>query len=440
MRRDDPPGACPLGVRDGVAVVVGIVVGAGIFKTPALVAATTGSGAAIVLAWTLGGLVSLVGALCYAELASAYPDRGGDYHYLRRAFGHGPAFLFAWARFAVIQTGSVAMMAFLAGDFVADALRLGPRASALSAAAAVVTLTAVNAAGIHPGRLAQNVLSAAVVGGLALVAAAGLLAGGAPPDAGAAAPTPSAPGAAMIFVLLTYGGWSEAAYLATELRQTTARPPIVRVLVAGVALVTVLYLAVNLALVRGLGVDAMARSTAVTNDLVRAVAGEPAADVLGLLVVAAALGTMNGTMLTGGRSAYAMGRDAPGLGWLGRWRETRGTPTNAVLAQGAIALALVLAGSVTRGGFVAMVEYTAPVFWLFLLLVGLALFVLRVREPGRRRPFAVPCYPTAPLLFCAACAYMLHASLVHTGRGALAGLAVLLGGLPLLGLGPRRGG
>jgi amino acid transporter len=233
----------------------------------------------------------------------------------------------------------------------------------------------------------------------------------------------------MVFVLLTFGGWNEAAYLSAEVRDP--RRNMVRVLVASIAVITTLYLAVNLALLNGLGLGQMARSEAVAADLMRRSLGEGGARMIAFLVVIAALSTINATMMTGARSAYALGRDFPALGFLGRWKETEGTPANALLLQGGIALLLVAAGAGVRSGFEAMVSYTAPVFWFFFLLTGLSLFVLRRREPATHRPFRVPLYPLLPLLFCLVCIAMLVSSLAYTGVGALAGAAVLLAGIPL---------
>src|SRR5688500_10962577 len=162
-----------LGVPDAIAVLAVLVIGARIFKTPFLIASHVPSATVFLFAWVLGGLVSLIGALCYAELATTYPDAGGDYHFLSRAYGGRVAFMFAWARLAVIQTGSIALHAFLIGDYVRDAAGLGPAWSAILAAVTVIALTAVNVAGLRPGKWAQNVLSVCVVLGLLLVIAVG---------------------------------------------------------------------------------------------------------------------------------------------------------------------------------------------------------------------------------------------------------------------------
>jgi basic amino acid/polyamine antiporter, APA family len=420
-----------LGVRDAVALIIGTVVGAGIFRTPSLVAANVGSESLALLAWVAGGAISLIGALCYAELATTYPNTGGDYHYLRRAFGPRLSFLFGWARISVLQTGSIALLAFASGDYATQLWRLGPYSSAIYAAMIVALLTALNMAGVSQGRLTQNVLTAVEIVGLLLVVIAGLaLAVPTPPELSPppAAPSPSTLGLVMVFVLLTYGGWSEAAYVSAELRGP--RRNMVRALVWGLLIVTGLYVLVNAAYIGGLGIGAMAGSEAVAADLMQRAVGQRGAQLVSLLIVISALTSANATVFTGARSAYALGRDVRALRFLGRWQPRTETPANALLVQGAAALALVLVGSATRKGFETMVEFTAPVFWLFFLLAGVSLFVLRHSERERTRPFRVPLYPLTPLLFCASSAYLLYASLVHTGVGALVGVAVVgVGGL-----------
>ncbi len=439
------PAAVPLPslrVVDAVALVVGIVVGAGIFRTPSLVAQNTAGPAAVLLLWGLGGLVSLIGAMCYAELASTWPHAGGDYHYLRRALGGSLAFLFAWARLTIIPTGSIALLGFIFGDYASQLLPLGEHSSALYAALSVVVLTGLNVAGIQLGKWTQNLLTVTVVAGLGLVIIAGLFLAPAPPAPAAPAASGgtghAAWGLAMVFVLLTYGGWNEAAYISSELRG--GRRSIVSALLWSMVAVTGLYLLANAAYLRGLGAAGVGQSEAVAADLLQRVAGPSGAWLISLLICGAVLTSSNATILMGSRTHYAMGRDFPLFSPLGRWSARANAPVNALLVQGAISLALVGVGSITRRGFETMVEYTAPVFWFFFLLTGVSLLVLRRREPHVVRPFRVPLYPLTPLLFCASCAYLLYSSLAYTGAGALVGVAVLATGLIPLALMRRRTG
>jgi amino acid transporter len=204
-----------------------------------------------------------------------------------------------------------------------------------------------------------------------------------------------------------------------------------RALLLGIGIITGLYLLVNWAYLRALGLSSMAGSEAVAADLMQRSLGERGSQFVSILVAISALTSANATVFTGARTNYALGRDFQLFRFLGRWRRHRNTPTNSLLVQGAIALALVLIGTLTRRGFATMVEYTAPVFWFFFFMVGLSLIVLRIRDPHIERPFGAPLHPLVPLVFCASCLYMLQASIAYTGIGALAGVAVLLAGLPV---------
>lgn len=425
-----------LSTLDTVALVVGLVIGAGIFSAPALVAGNAATPGHMLMAWVFGGLLSLVGAMCYAELATAHPHAGGDYHYLRLAFGDKVSFLFAWARLTIIPTGSIALLGYVFGDYASQVVNIGPYSSAVYAAVMVVVLTAINIIGLKSGKWTQNLLTLLEVGGVVLIIVAGLLLSPAEaPAAAATASTATAPavtqwGLVLIFVMLTYGGWNEAAYISAEVIGPRRTLPLA--LFWSLCIVTALYLLVNLAYLNGLGMSGMAGSSAVAADTMRALVGPQGANWISTLIAISALTSANATILTGARTNYAFGRDTPMFRALGVWNTHKGAPVNALLAQGAIALGLVLLGAVTRSGFATMVEYTAPVFWLFFVLTGIALFVLRRRMPDLPRRFKVPLYPLTPLVFCASSAYLLYASLVHTGIGALVGLGVLASGAVLL--------
>jgi amino acid transporter len=194
----------------------------------------------------------------------------------------------------------------------------------------------------------------------------------------------------------------------------------------------------SLAYLHAFGLQGLRAAAAPAADLMRLAAGHTGAAVLSITVCCAALSTLNATIFTGARVYYALGRDLPALQRLGRWDERGDTPVNGILVQGAIALALILFGAATRDGFQSMVDYTAPVFWFFMLLVGVGLFVLRRRDPEHLRPFRVPFYPVTPFLFCVTAAYLLYSSLAYTGLGALIGIVVLVAGLPMLLFGRSR--
>jgi len=403
-----------LSVLDAVMITVGIVIGAGIFKTPSMVAGITGSVDWMLIAWVVGGVLSLIGALCYAELASAFPSAGGDYHFITRAYGRNASFFFAWARVSVITTGSVALLSFVFGDYMSRVVSLGAQSSAIYAALTVIALTVVNLIGLRESARAQNVLTAIEVGGLLLVALAGLLV--TPPSvatvsAPASAGMPTMFGLAMVFVLLTYGGWNEAAYISAEVRGGPRA--IVRALVISLLLITVVYVVFVLAVLKGLGFAALAKSSAVGADVMQAAFGPPGAQLIGAIVGVATLTSINATMIVGARTNYALGRDWPILGFMSTWHGERHVPVAGFVVQAVIALALIAFGALQKDGFSAMVEFTAPVFWFFFLLTGIALFVLRFRAPNVPRPFKVPMYPVLPMIFVLTCGYLLYSSIIY---------------------------
>lgn len=421
-----------LGFFDAASLVVGIVVGAGIFSFPSLVAANSGGAVTFIGIWIAGGVASLIGALCYAELAAAFPSAGGDYTFLKRAFGERIAFLFAWARMSVIQTGSAAILAFVFGDYAAQVLGFGGLSSFVFAAGVIVALTAVNIAGIRFGTGMQKILTLLEIAGIVAVIAAGFLfAPETVPESNAAADSKDAAlGMAFIFAMLTFGGWNEAAYVSAEMK--SGGKGLAKALIFGIVIVTALYLLINLAYVNVLGLGGIAGSKAVAADLMRLTLGEDAARLIALMIAVAALTSANATLFTGARTNFALGRDFPLFARLGRWNERANAPVNAFLIQGAVALLLIGLGYWTRDGIKAIVDYTAPVFWMFFFLTGIALFVLRRKEPGAARPFRVPLYPLTPILFCLTSLYLLYSAITYAGLGTIVSLAVLATGSVLL--------
>ncbi len=423
---------------DGIAVLVGVVIGIGIFGFPPLVAQHTDSALLYMALWVVGGLIALIGALCYAELGTTYPHAGGEYHYLQSAWGQSVGLLFAWARGTVIQTGSIAAAAFIYGQYAQQLLPLGDWGAAIHAALSVVSLSALNMVGTRGSKRLQIVFTGLTVLALLCVIAGGLLFASSPAAESVTQSSAGnvgghwagALGMGMVFVLLTYGGWNEAAYLSGELKDPKRN--ISRVLILGVTLVGIVYLLCNWAYLQIFGLEGLRRSNAVGADLMHIVAGPMAAGLLSVMICLAALSTINATVLTGARVYYALGRDLPRLHFLGAWHEGGGTPKRALALQCAITLGLIAFGAATENGISTMVAYTAPVFWGFMLLTALALIKLRQRHPTRPRPFRVPLYPFTPLLFAATCLGLLWSSTVYAGAGAIAGLLVLAAGVPLL--------
>lgn len=431
-----------LSVFDVVAIIVGIVLGSGIFKLPGMVAANSANETIFLLTWVAGGVMSIVGALCYAELASTYPNAGGDYYFIHRAYGRGMSFLFAWARMSVIQTGSIAFLGFFIGDYMSEVYSLGVYSPSIYAIVTIVMLTIINLFGIKQGKWAQNLFTITIVTGLLIVIGIGF--GG---SAEAAVPasggtqTMTGLGMAMVFVLLAYGGWNESAYVSAEIKDPEKN--IIRSLVIGLTVVTIVYLLVNWAYLRVLGLGGMASSRNVALDLVKNAIGPAFVPFLTFCVVFAVLSTMNATIISGARSNYALGRDFKVFGFIGKWNEEGGTPVMALVIQAVIGIALVITGNAidVKTGFETMVAYTTPVFWFFFFLAGVSVFVLRKKDPSTPRVYSVPLYPFTPLLFCLIGLYMFWSGInyimllpkigLYSGVGAAIGVAVLLAGIPL---------
>ncbi|MEN6458693.1 MAG: amino acid permease [Thermoguttaceae bacterium] len=440
------PSAAPrreLTLYDSTCIIVGIILGAGVYRSSPDIAGGVPSVGWLVVLWLAGGLLSLLGALCYAELATAYPEEGGDYVYLRRAFGPRTAFLFAWSQLWIVRPGSIGAMAYIFAQYANELWPLAsiawqPTALIAYAAAPVVLLTLVNIVGVREGKWTQNVLTTIKIAGPVAIAAAGLLC---PPSRQVSGPS-MPPGGnfhglyyAAIALLWTYGGWNEMAYVAAEVRHPEKN--ILRALVLGTVAVTGIYVLLNLVFVRAVGFQAMCSSRAVAADVLRATIGPWGGRLISILICISALGAINGLIFTGGRLCYALGRDYPSLRGLGRWDRRLGTPAWSLLLQGVIVLTIVVGlGWWTGGrkdGFQSMVEFTSPIFWAFFLLVGLSLFALRRREPATPRPFRVPWYPAVPAVFCLSSLFMLYASVrlawEHAGYESVWAVVLMVAGI-----------
>jgi APA family basic amino acid/polyamine antiporter len=377
-----------------------------------------------------GGFLSLAGALMYAELATTYPRCGGEYNYLSRAFGPWLGFLYGWAQLSVIQTGSIGAIAYVAGE-AAAALFGWPEAShPWLAAAAVTALTVTNMAGLRFGARVQNLLTVTKLVGLAGIIAAGLLVGRADPWTVSQPASPPGFSLALIFVLYAYGGWSDAAFVAAEVRDLRRNVP--RALIGGIGAISVIYLLVNFAYLRGLGGDGLRAATQPAAGVLALWLGPSGGQVMTLLVLISALGGVNGLIFAVSRLHATVGQDHRLFAWLGRF--SRGeAPIASLVLQGSVTVALILTVGTMQGqqfidrlfvsrgwraipwqdyggGFSTLVRGSAPAFWMFFLLNAVGFFVLRVRDRDVVRPFVSPGFPLLPGLFAASCAWMLYSA------------------------------
>jgi basic amino acid/polyamine antiporter, APA family len=403
-----------LSVSGAVAIVAGIVIGGGIFAFPPLIAQMAGSTDWMFIVWLFGAALTLVGAMCYAELAAAFPSTGGDYHFLTRAYGKDVSFFFGWARATVIITGSIALLAFVFGDYMSRVFSLGPNSSAVYAALVVVVLSAVNIAGLHKSSRTQVVLVILEITGLLSVVVAGIVAPASPADVTSSrvdVGMSSALGSALLFVLFAYGGWNEGAYVSAEIKGGARA--VQRALVIAIALVTAVYLAFVWALWHGLGFEGLAASKAVAADVAARAFGATGEKIVAAVVAISALTSINASMIVGARTNYSIANDWPIVRFMSRWDGIRHAPVAAFVVQGTIALLLVIFAAFEQDGVRTMVEFTAPVFWFFFMLSGIAVMVLRFRYPHTPRPFKVPLYPVLPLIFVCTSAYLFYRGVTH---------------------------
>ncbi len=433
--RQSSPQASPrrhLTLLDSTSIIVGIIIGSTIYLSSPRIAAQVPSVGWLVGVWVIGAVFTLIGALCYAELATAYPKEGGDYVFLNEAFGRRVGFLFAWAHFWIVRPGSVGTLAFV---FAHYANQLCPLNTAypllIYAVGAVLVLSGINLLGVRAGKWTQNLLTLLKFLGLLAIIAVGMsFSADRDPQAGAPVPTKDFNlGFAMIFVLLAYGGWNEMAYVGAEVRDPQKNIP--RALVLGTLAVAAVYIAVNLAFVHALGLAGLQQSKAVAADVLRLSIGPRAEKCISLLICITALGGINGMIFTGARILYAMGNEHRLYAWLGQWNSQTDAPARPLIIQAAVAVALTIGFGWNQDsqGFETSVAFYSPSFWLFLYLVGHALFVLRARPSGPTPTFRVPFYPVVPLLFCLSSAFMFFKSLDYayeqTPWGLLASAAVL---------------
>ncbi len=439
-----------LGPGDGAALVISNVVGVGIFTTPGIVAGMVPNAGAMLALWVAGGVLALAGASAYAELAALRPRAGGEYVYLHDAFGPLAGFLTGWTSFVAgfsgaIAAGAVGLAAYLGRYWPAAAgetplkrlslyfftIDISPRA--LMAIAVIVALSAVHARGLGPGKLVQNALAGANVVALLVLIGLGFTVGhrGAAPSETAGAPvSPIAWLLAMIPVMFTYSGWNAAAYVAEEVREPGKNIP--RALALGTAVVTALYLALNLLYLYALEPAKLAGTVNSGEAAAEALFGERAAAGITAILVVALLGGISAMIIAGPRVYFAMARDAAFPQAAARVSRFH-TPAIAIAAQAAWSALLVLTGT-----FEQLLIYTGFAVVLFSAVAVVALFVLRRKHGDEPRPYRAWGYPVAPALFVVASAAMMVSAIMERPGPAAAGLVVMLAGVPVYWWSRRR--
>ncbi len=446
MSQEQPssPGlARRLGLFDATMIVMGGIVGSGIFMNPYVVARQLHTPFLILAAWAIGGLMALFGAFIYAELAARRPHVGGQYAYIREAYHPSVAFIYGWALLLVTQTGGMAAVAVTFARYFLE-ITHARVPDALIASLALGLLTLINCLGVKEGSTVQSTLMVLKILAIVALIGCGLFLAGTPAAPDTAAPLLDRPasfdlltavGAAMVPVLFAYGGWQTASFVAGEMRQPQRDLP--RGLIIGVVGVVVLYLAVNFVCVRVLGASGLAATTTPASDVMRAALGEPGAKLIAAGIAISTLGFLSQGMLTAPRVYYAMAKDGlffQRVGWL--HPRTR-VPVVAIAVQGVCAIAIALSGRYEQ-----ILSYVISLDFLFFGLTATCIFALRRREarenPSAPATYRIPGHPVTTILFIAASWLVVLNTFYKYWESSRIGLAILLSGIPAYMFWSRR--
>ncbi|MGC9994632.1 MAG: amino acid permease [Terriglobia bacterium] len=417
-----------LGLWETTAIVMGIMIGSAIFIVPAEVTREVGSERAALGVWIISGILSLFGALSFAELASMFPQAGGQYVYLREAYGHLVSFLCGWTFFLAVQSGGISTVAVGFAQYLADFFPINPVQQKLAGSLAIVVLTAINYRGVREAGWLQSVLTGAKVGAMvALVALGFALVHGHPVGGVVKLPTPagwgflSSFGVAMVAALWAYDGWNNGTFAADEVKNPERNIPLG--LMLGTGAVVVIYILVNLVYYHVLPLVTVAQSPRVAAEAGTRLFGRSGAHWVSLAIIVAMLGCVNGMILAGARVYYAMARDGLFFRWCGNVHPRFHTPHLSLLFQAAWAILLVLLGTYEQ-------LFTFVIFagWIFYALAALGVIILRHSQPNLPRPYRVSGYPLVPAIFVlAAAVFILNTILARPFESGIGAGIVALG-------------
>ena len=417
-----------IGLARATAMVIGTIIGASIFVQPSLVSGAVPSVTGMLLVWAVAGILTLIGALVTAELASAFPGTGGVYVFLRESYSPAVAFLWCWAMFWSMHTGIIAAIAMVCARYIGFFVPLGDTGIRVVAIAAILLFSAINYVGVRHGTTVQTAFTVVKVAAVVLIAFAGLVASGsvpAPSTAGAPVVVPSVRAfvSATVAGLFAFGGWHMVTYTGDE--TVDARRTIPRALIIGTLAVTASYIAVNAAYLAVLSPAAVAASNRVAADFADRVLGTGGAAAMSALVVLSTLGAMTGIILTGPRVYLAAANDGLLTRWIGAVHPRFGTPHHAIALQAVWACVLVATG--TYRALFTRVVYTE---WIFFGLMAAGIFVLR-RRPGYAPGYRAWGYPVLPALFIISTAVIVFNQLAADPVESAIGLLIVLAGLPV---------
>jgi len=388
-----------LGVFDGVAILIGIAIGAGIYSTPQIIAGYLGSFKPILLLWLLAGVFVFISGLIYAELGTRLPNTGGEYVYISRCFGPYAGFIFGWAQLFIIRTYAAAGLALIAADYLGYFVELNKFSKLLTALAVIILFGLLNYVGIHRASLFQKLSTVLKVGGLLSIVVIGFIfSGGQENLLGSSAPVEGNLGpigsvvAAMMLIIFSHTGWERIGYSAGEMKNPKRVIPLS--LIIGIILIVLLYALTNMTYHRTLGMQGMRESTIVASDVMTLLIGPIGAAYIAVLVIISTTGSINGTMMTATRVYYAMARDGLFFNWLDFIHPRFRTPSRAVVVH------CVWAGAILflRGTFEAIASGMVFAILIFYGLSTLSLFKMRKENMGGPDIFRVPLYPVLPIL------------------------------------------
>ena len=415
-----------VGPWSAAMVVVGGVIGSGIFKTPSSIAQQTGSSMEQLLAWVIGGVIALIGALCYAELGARRPQAGGGYVYLRESFGLLIAFLYGWSLLVANHSGSIAAVAIAFVEYAGAALGYTVNNPGPWAVGTIVFLAGINWFGIRAGSLTQNILTVLKLLAISALIVAGLLVRGAPPPAAPPPPiNPIALGGALMPVLFSYGGWYYVNDIAGEIRDPQRNLP--RSLIYGMLLVAACYILANVAYLAVLGHAGLAASKAPAADVMRHALGEPGARAIAVGIAISTLGFCNISLMGASRVFQVMGADGVFFRVAGKLHPRWRSPNVALLMLAGWASVLVLVGD----NFTWLVNFSTVVDWVGMAAVIATLFWYRSMRSAEPAPFRTPWYPFLPLLFLAAVVWIAAVTIWQHPGDAGKGALLTIAGLPV---------
>jgi len=416
-----------LGLTHATAMVVGTIIGASIFVQASEITKQLPSVSAIVLAWLAAGVLTLAGALVCAELASAFPETGGVYVFLKEAYSPALGFLWGWAMFWSMHSGIIAAIATVFARYAAQFFPLTDVGLRLAAVCVIVVLSAVNYVGVRHGGFVQNVFTAAKVLAIAGIVAAGLAWHGPAPATPVAAGDVSLRGLVLAIAagLFAYGGWHMVTYTAGETKDPARTIP--RALLLGTLIVTACYAGLNAIYLRVLPLDAVRASTRVAADAADVLLGGGGASLMAALVMVSTFGAVNGIILVGPRVYYSMARDGLLFRSFAAVHPTFGTPHRAIVLQAIWSSALALTN--TYGALFSRVIYTE---WIFFAFMAAGLIRLR-RRPGYRPTYRIAGYPAVPVAFVVASIVIAAMQMSASPRDSLIGMAIVIAGLPVYG-------